>query len=57
MIEAGECEDEESLRVEYSIKYGKEDWTLLGKSAVLAIIYLEWSRGRTWWNISIVDIP
>lgn len=31
MIEAGECEDEESLRVEYSIKYGKEDWKLLGK--------------------------
>lgn len=29
LLECGECEDESTLRIEYSIKYGKEDWTYI----------------------------
>ena len=31
------CEDEESLRIEYAIKYGGDDWTYLKTSVRLTI--------------------
>jgi hypothetical protein len=58
VLEGGECEDESSLRIEYSIKYPKEDqdWTYIKKT--VAIYYNNMiERGRrTLWNFVVVDI-
>ncbi|CAD8197882.1 unnamed protein product [Paramecium pentaurelia] len=32
VLECGECEDEESLRIEYAVKYGGDDWAYLKTS-------------------------
>lgn len=32
LIGRSKCEDEESLRIEYSIKFAKEDWVYLSKT-------------------------